>query len=188
MNVFMIILINGAFGAGKTTTATRLAERIENAMIFDPEEVGFMLRAIIPKSFKKPHEQSGDFQDLDLWRVLVVQTLTRLKEQYGCHFIVPMTLCNKSYCDYIVEGMKAIDSDFYHVYLKASAETINKRLVQRGETPGTWPFQQAARCLSGLDVIEGKIEINTDSMGIDEVIKTIEELLHMNGSVYETVG
>lgn len=184
----MIILMNGAFGAGKTTTAAKLAERIDNAMIFDPEEVGFMLRAIIPKSFKKPHEQSGDFQDLDLWRVMTVQTLERLKEQYDCHFIVPMTICNKTYCDYIVEGMKAIDSDFYHVYLKASAETIHKRLLERGETPGSWPFQQTDRCLNGFETIEGKFEINTDIKDTEAVIQAIEELLQMNKCAYETIG
>ena len=43
----MIIMINGAFGVGKTTIANELLKEIKNSMIYDPEEVGFMLRNII---------------------------------------------------------------------------------------------------------------------------------------------
>jgi deoxyadenosine/deoxycytidine kinase len=37
-------MINGAFGSGKTTTAQMLKPLIPNSMIYDPEEVGYMLR------------------------------------------------------------------------------------------------------------------------------------------------
>jgi adenylylsulfate kinase-like enzyme len=36
----MIIWLNGTFGAGKTTTARQLAERLANARHFDPELAG----------------------------------------------------------------------------------------------------------------------------------------------------
>lgn len=36
----MIIMINGAFGVGKTTTAQALNEELANSMIYDPELVG----------------------------------------------------------------------------------------------------------------------------------------------------
>lgn len=42
----MIILINGAFGVGKTSVASELKKTINNSMIFDPEEIGYMLRNI----------------------------------------------------------------------------------------------------------------------------------------------
>ena len=35
----MIIWINGCFGVGKTETANRLGEMIENSHIYDPEQV-----------------------------------------------------------------------------------------------------------------------------------------------------
>jgi deoxyadenosine/deoxycytidine kinase len=43
----MIIMINGPFGAGKTTTAQLLQAHIPNSMIFDPEEIGYMLKILI---------------------------------------------------------------------------------------------------------------------------------------------
>ena len=62
----MIVWVNGAFGAGKTTTAARLTEMWKGSRRFDPEQVGYALGnnlKDIPFS---------DFQDLPPWRPLVV--------------------------------------------------------------------------------------------------------------------
>ena len=40
----MIIWINGAFGAGKTTLAEELSRRLSEAVLFDPEYVGYLSR------------------------------------------------------------------------------------------------------------------------------------------------
>ncbi|MFB4192719.1 hypothetical protein ACE15J_28305, partial [Klebsiella pneumoniae] len=40
----MIIWINGPFGAGKTTLAERLRDRRPKSLIFDPEEIGFVVK------------------------------------------------------------------------------------------------------------------------------------------------
>ncbi|WP_200902481.1 MULTISPECIES: hypothetical protein [Protofrankia] len=64
----MICWINGSFGAGKTTFTEELRRRCPDAVVFDPEEVGFMLRDMLPPA------PSGDFQDLPAWRLLVVET------------------------------------------------------------------------------------------------------------------
>ncbi len=40
----MIIMVNGAFGVGKTTIAQGLLSEIPNSMLYDPEEIGLMLR------------------------------------------------------------------------------------------------------------------------------------------------
>lgn len=68
----MIIMINGAFGVGKTSVANELVKQMDNSMIFDPEEVGFMLRNIIPNEIKQKEANTGDFQDLQLWKELTV--------------------------------------------------------------------------------------------------------------------
>ena len=64
--MLVIIWINGGFGAGKTTLAEELHRRIPEAVVYDPEDVGLMLRKWIPSN--------GDFQHLPSWRELVIAT------------------------------------------------------------------------------------------------------------------
>jgi hypothetical protein len=66
----MIIWINGAFAAGKTTLAEELERRLPDAMPFDPEYVGYILIKWVPPA------DSGDFQDIPLWRRLVADFAT----------------------------------------------------------------------------------------------------------------
>jgi thymidylate kinase len=61
----MIIWVNGAFAAGKTTLAQELERRLPEAMPFDPEYVGYILSKWVPPA------GSGDYQDIPLWRKLV---------------------------------------------------------------------------------------------------------------------
>lgn len=48
----MIIMINGAFGVGKTTISNELVKVLENSMFYDPEEAGYMLRNMLPEKNK----------------------------------------------------------------------------------------------------------------------------------------
>ena len=80
----MIVMLNGAFGAGKTTLALELIARRPGWLLFDPEEVGFMLWKVCPVP-------RGDFQDLPPWAPLV-ETARALVAAYGRTLVVPMTL------------------------------------------------------------------------------------------------
>ncbi|WP_262175990.1 AAA family ATPase [Saccharococcus sp. Marseille-Q5394] len=77
----MIIMINGVFGVGKTSVANELVSRLDGAMLYDPEEVGFMLKQIIPDEMKLQNEKTGDFQDLNIWKPLTVE----VARQYARH-------------------------------------------------------------------------------------------------------
>ena len=54
----MIVWINGAFGAGKTTTARELIELIPNSTLFDPEDIGAAVVRLLPP---KHLAEVGDF-------------------------------------------------------------------------------------------------------------------------------
>ncbi|MFF3150967.1 ATP/GTP-binding protein, partial [Streptomyces sp. NPDC057927] len=56
----MIVWINGAFGAGKTSTARELIDLIPNSTLFDPEVIGGELAHLLPA---KRLAEVGDFQD-----------------------------------------------------------------------------------------------------------------------------
>lgn len=75
----MIIWINGPFGAGKTTLAKRLRDRRSKSLIFDPEEIGFVVKETVPMP------ASGDYQDLPLWRGLTIAAVRDSKELLAGH-------------------------------------------------------------------------------------------------------
>lgn len=169
----MIILVNGAFGVGKTTVAERLHSEIHNSMIYDPEMVGYLLREMLPLEIKQQESPGGDFQDYHLWRTMVVDTARHLKAQYGKHLIVPMTIRNHSYFTYITQGFQALDAATYSFCLTASKETIHNRLLGRGEEPGNWCFQQTAGCITAFKTNDFGINVDTENHSIDTIVKFI---------------
>ncbi|MGE5704347.1 MAG: AAA family ATPase [Clostridia bacterium] len=173
----MILMINGAFGVGKTTVATKLLELLPNSMLYDPEEIGYMLRNIIPDVVKTADERTDNFQDLALWKILVVQVAQLLHQQYGKNLVVPMTIINPTYFHYIYSGFQAIDPETHHFCLVAREETIYNRLKQRGETEGNWCFQQTRACLKAYQEQCFGPFIMTDDVSVDQVAERIIAML-----------
>jgi adenylylsulfate kinase-like enzyme len=118
----VIIWINGAFGAGKTTLADELSTRLPDAMLFDPEYVGYILHRWVPTS------ETGDFQDLPVWRKLVADFATRLTAEYGRPLVVPMTVINADYRDEIFGLIGKTGGRILHVFLDVPAEQLRRRI------------------------------------------------------------
>ena len=167
----MIIWINGAFGAGKTTAAFELHRRLENSFVYDPENIGFFIRRHAPENFSK-----GDFQDLPLWREFNYKMLKMLAEQYDGVIIVPMTLVNPDYFTEIVSRLRTDGVEVRHFILWASREVILHRLrfrLSRLFGGDTFAVNSIDRCLYSFDnnVTEGKID--TDKINADAVVEEI---------------
>ncbi|GKV54963.1 tunicamycin resistance protein [Sporosarcina sp. NCCP-2222] len=171
----MIVMINGAFGAGKTTVATKLLERMDHALLYDPEEVGYMLREMIPNEVKLPVEQTGDFQDFLMWKTLVVEVAKQLKQTYDRDLIVPMTIYKKDYFNTIYEGFSELDEETFHFCLTAEKQTIHNRLLTRGEEPGNWCFAQTDKCLEGYQDSCFEQFIQTDNRDVEQIVDLICE-------------
>ena len=169
----MIIMINGAFGIGKTSVANCLVKNIKNSMIYDPEEVGLLLRNIIPGEIMHDEEKTGDFQDLILWKKIVVMIASEIKKQYDSHLIIPMTIREIEYFKYIFNGMKKLDNDIYHFCLTAPLDKIHSRLNQRGEIPDSWAFLQTEKCLKAYENYDFGEYIDTQNISIEEVTQII---------------
>ncbi|WP_404427424.1 AAA family ATPase [Ureibacillus chungkukjangi] len=176
----MIIMINGAFGVGKTTVAGELQKQLGNSMIYDPEEIGFMLRNVIPEEIKKSEAETGDFQDLHLWRELTVKVAESIVAKYKMHLIVPMTIRKSEYLQYILEGFKQIDEQSFHFCLTASKETIYERLRERGEEEGNWCFQQTEKCLEAYKEVAFGEFIDTENTSVTHIIERIKEKLKLS--------
>lgn len=169
----MIIMINGAFGSGKTSAAEALQPFIANSMIYDPEEIGYMLRKLLPENCREERERTDDFQDIELWRVLTVKTAKEVKQKYNKHLIIPMTIYKEENFNYIYNGLKEIDRDIHHFCLTATEETIYHRLAKRGDEFGSWQYQQAPKCIEAFKDDKFQTRIVTDHLETSEIIDII---------------
>ncbi|WP_078551590.1 AAA family ATPase [Bacillus alkalicellulosilyticus] len=176
----MIIMINGAFGVGKTTIANELQKKLKNSMVYDPEEIGYMLRNIVPEEIQSREAETGDFQDFHLWKELTVEVAKRIVTKYTVDLIVPMTIHKIEYLQYIRNGFKDIDEETYHFCLTANKETIHKRLSERGEKEGNWCFQQTEKCLVAYREINFGEYIDTERVSVNIIIDKIKEKLSLS--------
>ncbi|MFI9645665.1 NUDIX domain-containing protein [Streptomyces sp. NPDC052040] len=131
----MIVWVNGAFGAGKTTTAREVIELIPNSTLFDPEVIGGALAHLLPP---KRLAEVRDFQDLPIWRRLVIDTAAAMLAELGGVLVVPMTLLRQEYRDEIFGGLAARRISVCHVLL-APAETILRERIAGREVPPDLP-------------------------------------------------
>ena len=167
----MIVWLNGAFGAGKTTAAFELHRRLPGSFVYDPEEVGFFLRKNMPEAC-----HTADFQDMPLWRSFNYQILKELHENYDGPVIVPMTLVEPAYFEEIVGRLKDEGVPVVHIILYASRGTILKRLRKRnlGRLGGeSFAVEAIGRCLEFFDRPEAGIRIDTDGASVRQVVERI---------------
>jgi deoxyadenosine/deoxycytidine kinase len=169
----MIVMINGSFGSGKTSAANKLVHLLPNSMIYDPEEVGILLRKIINEEERFDHERTDDFQDIELWKILTVNIAKEIKVKYNKHLIIPMTIYKPQNYEYIRNGLQTIDASVHHFCLIASEDTLKKRVKQRGDVPGGWSYQQIGKCNHLFEDKRFEEHILTDLIETDEVVERI---------------
>ncbi|KNB52255.1 NUDIX hydrolase [Streptomyces caatingaensis] len=128
----MIVWLNGAFGAGKTSTARELTGLIPDSHLYDPEVTGGALRHLLPPGRAR---EAADYQDLPIWRRMVVDTAAALLAEVGGVLVVPMTLLRQEYRDEIFGGLAARRIQVRHVLLTADETILRGRIEGRVEDP-----------------------------------------------------
>lgn len=164
----MIIWINGAFGAGKTTTAEELQRRVSDSFLYDPENVGYFIRSIFPASLLE-----SDFQDHQIWREMNVSVLGDLARQYSGTIIVPMTLVNPDYFEELVGQLRSQGVEVRHFTLMAERKTLLQRLTSRGEDANSWSAGQIDRCLAALSAERFGQHMYTDDLTTEQIVERI---------------
>ena len=139
----MILLLNGAFGIGKTTVARILVERLPRAVLYDPELIGIALQRMA----RMAGRDVEDFQDLRLWRRLTVIAL-RVVRLFRRNVIVPMAISNPDYLQEIRAGVARFEPRLLHVCLVAPLAVVQQRLATRELDPrdAQWQHRRAAEC------------------------------------------
>ncbi|MFE2941069.1 NUDIX domain-containing protein [Streptomyces sp. NPDC059255] len=171
----MIVWINGAFGVGKTSTARELIDLIPNCTLYDPEPIAGELTRLLPQ--KKLAEVS-DFQDLPIWRRLVVDTAAALLAEVGGALVVPMTLLRQEYRDEIFGGLAARRIAVHHVLLSTDETILRARIAARedvaddpevNERNRRWCYEHIEPYRTALDWLTG------DAHVIDNTVLTARE-------------
>lgn len=143
----MFLMINGAFGIGKTTVAARLVAQCADTRVFDPERIGFILRRLPAWSLGR-RRQPDDFQDLYLWRSLSIAGARRAHRRHS-PIIVPMAFSN---LDYLKAFQSALGEDgpVLTVCLVAPLGVIARRLAARAaaerRTVTEWQKRRSEEC------------------------------------------
>lgn len=170
----MIVWLNGTFGVGKTHTAYELAKRLEHAFVYDPERVGYWLRASQPKQLWLPN-----FQDEPLWRTINLKMLCQLDHEYDGTIVVPMTVAQPRYYEELIGGLRREGVDVYHFVLSANERTIRRRLHRRLEGRHSWAYQHYSHCSRALALPPFEGHIATDSLTICQTAEYIADALSL---------
>ncbi|MFK0257897.1 AAA family ATPase [Streptomyces sp. NPDC090445] len=151
----MIVWVNGAFGSGKSTLVEELRARWSEALVFDPEMIGFVLREIV-------EVPTGDFQDLRQWRRQVANMAAGLAEEYQRPLLVPMTLVNPAYLGEIFDALNKAGANVHHFFLNVPEEVLLKRIDSRSFTPDdpdrdeqvrAWCKSRIPSCVAAVDAL-----------------------------------
>lgn len=169
----MYILINGAFGIGKTTVARELRSRLLRAILFDPELIGIILQRI-------PGAPRSDFQHFAKWRWLTV-VVARLLGRFTKTVIIPMAFTDTGYLDEIRNGLARSGRPVLHFCLTAPLPIVRQRLAQRGEpledSRWSWVHRRAAECCEAHRHPDFALQIDTEKLSADEVAGAIVRLV-----------
>jgi len=170
----LIVIINGPYGVGKTSVAENLIKKIPSSILFDTEEIGFLLDKLIPSEIRKEFEK-GNWIELELWKKLVVDIGIFLRKEYNQNVIIPQTILNKSTLSYILEEFKKEGEIVYNFCLITEKEILEERLIKRIKkmgmehligTPDFYAFERIDQC---LEVFSKEKHIDISDKSVDEV-------------------
>ncbi|HEX2123255.1 MAG TPA: AAA family ATPase [Thermoanaerobaculia bacterium] len=159
----MILLLNGAFGIGKTTVARSLVARLPRAVLFDPELIGVALQ----RTARLAGRRVDDFQDLPSWRWLTVAGLRATRLVFP-NVVVPMAFSNAACLEEIRRGLARFEPQVSHFCLVAPAELVHERLRRRGGA-GEWEYRRASECCLAHQRAEFAIQISADGRRPEEI-------------------
>ncbi|MFJ6938788.1 NUDIX domain-containing protein [Streptomyces sp. NPDC101132] len=126
----MIVWINGTFSAGKTSTARELTGLLPDSTLYDPEVIGGVLKHLLPP---KHLDEVTDYQDLAIWRRLVVDGAAAVLAEVGGTLVVPMTLLRQEYRDEIFGGLAARRIEVRHFLLTPEETILRERIAHRDD-------------------------------------------------------
>lgn len=186
-----MIWLNGTFGAGKTSTAEQLLQRIPDSRLYDPEEIGTLLHRLLPET------ADDDFQDIPAWRHLVAETAVVLHAHTGAQLITPMTLLHQKYASEIFDAVTAHGLPLTHILLHADTNELRVRITghdmfpkdpQRNERVQAWRLDHLSDYAEALGWLQESAHVIdtthlTPSQTADAVLCHLDDLDDTNAAI-----
>jgi 8-oxo-dGTP pyrophosphatase MutT (NUDIX family) len=138
----VIIWVNGAFGAGKSSAAREMLDLVPESTLYDPGVLGGCLRQLLPE---KRLQEVTDHQELPIWRRLVIETAAALLAEVGGVLVIPMTLLRQEHRDEIFGGLAARGIEVRHLLLEPGETILRSRIAAWTHHPDHTPVGDAAR-------------------------------------------
>jgi len=162
-----LVWINGPFGGGKTSAAKALVARLDDAVLFDPEYLGLVLREMLPVP-------TGDFQDLPQWRDLWVRTAATLVDHGSRVIVMPMTVLRREYFDEVMNGLRGTGARLDHVVLDTPPSVLRRRIdADHAEPPNAraWRLEKLAQFMEAREWLlpAASLTFDTDELSVDGV-------------------
>ncbi len=175
-----VIWLNGAFGVGKTTVARALSSQLPHSLIFDPENLGILLRKAVPEQLRT----TPDFQDIPLWRTLTRTAIQGFVADYQRPLIVPMTIVEPAFFEETIGMLRRSGVRIHHFVLSASPRTIRSRLLWRIANPTStiWALRQIERCTIALESPLFSVHLRTDGVSVSELVATIRRAIECDNA------
>lgn len=162
----MIIWISGAYGVGKSTLAEAMAEQMENALIFDAEEVGNAVRGNYPNC---PYGYI--FEDYPLWAEFCYLLLKDIHTKFHKDILVPMTLLRKESYP-IIRRLNGDGIKTELIILEADHKTIHDRILSRGEEEGCWCMEHIDLAIAGTASLPG-VHIPAGNRSVEDLARLV---------------
>ncbi|WP_435208454.1 AAA family ATPase [Streptomyces sp. bgisy034] len=187
----MIIWLNGAFGAGKTSLAEEIINRRPDLILYDPELLGFALREYVPPP-------TGDFQDLPEWRHLVAETAVVLRRHRNTMLVVPMTIVDPGYRAEIFGAIQASGESVAHYFLDVPAAELRRRIEgqvihqdngERDAQARNWRLAQVGRGVAAAGQLSADtVRVAVGGQSVSELADTVLADVDRRGELLDTEG
>jgi broad-specificity NMP kinase len=134
----LALWVNGTFGVGKTSAAQRIVALDDQWRLFDPEWVGYMLRANLTGV------EFADFQDMESWRTLVPVVANEVATTLSAQKLLSVqTVIVERYWFELRQGFERQGFDVMHVVLDCEAGVLEQRIADDVDDPGAAQWRLA---------------------------------------------
>ena len=157
-----LLLLRGAMGAGKTSTAAKLRERSPQLVIIEIDDIKIRKYGTTEKC-----DPAVDFKEAGAQAKVAMES--------GKDVVVIEPLCEQQDIDFVLDGA-ALSKESLHiasVWLHCSLEIA---IVRKGQSHETSVIESQHRRYASRVRLKNEVIIHTDTISVDEVVAQLQTI------------